>query len=191
MATKARTGIFPSKINPSTGCFVSVTYRHDRIKEGESFCITSCDNFGSAGGGRTETNFIFSNISGKWVNFNFRLRSSGGVHAIFAEDVSITTPATTLNRINHYRNDSSSLGYIQVTQDPATTTGGTDIWESFLGDTTSDNINNDSVTLVESGEQMILKPNIRYRLKLTPMNTAIEKVTCCSYFTWYVEKDIE
>lgn len=193
MATKARTGIFPSNVDPVTGALYTIPHRHAKIHGERSFYHKTVENFGSNDSNRTEMNYLLitPSVASLWkCHFNFKIRASGGLSIEVYEGTTVSAAGTGLNEINHDRN-SSIVANLQVEIDCTVNDIGLLLWQGKIGDTISDTIDNSEVTLVNSDEEMILKAATNYLIYIAPRNTVIADVVCDTYLTWYEHQDIE
>jgi len=193
MPTRARTGIFPGRVDPVSGGLYNIPHRHARIHDSRSFYMATYDNFGSNDTNRTDMNFTIQTptaASGWLCHFNFKLRVSGGLFAEFYEAAVIDSAGNQLTCRNHDRNSSTASNLV-IRRDSTLTSSGTSIWKQETGDTITDIIYDTKLTLVNSDEEMILKSDTTYLLYLEPLTSTIANVVCNTYMSWYEHQKVE
>lgn len=188
MPTRARTGIFPHRIDHTTGANTGVDYGHKEVHSGDAYYVT-----GVATLDNTDTfSFIIetSNTS-KWLHLEWLLESQANITVQMREGVTFAFAAE-FEPCVHNRNrnfaDTDSSVYSSTEFSTVVATGGDLIYNwSAGGAAAGPNAGRSPMDKRDTGE-IVLKQNTKYEIRMT---STVNANVCSMYLTWYEHTNAE
>lgn len=189
MPTRARTGIYPGRIDQVTSALVAIDYEHKEVHSGDSYFITK-----TATRDDTDLMNIFFDVPdvAKKIHLEWLTEAQANCLVQLVEDVTPTWEMPNLlqqrNRNRCYDDTDSimegKINYFQGTSG----TGGTVIWEWSAGGASGNPNAGRSPTVNRSLNEVVLKPGLVYEFRVT---SNVDSNVISVYMTWYEHADVE
>jgi len=189
MPTRARTGIYPGRVDQATSALVAIDYEHKEVHSGDSYFVTYTESIDS-----TETINIFFDVPSvtKKLHMEWLTEAQANCLVELVENVTnVFEEVVTLQPRNRNRNfnDTDSIMDTRIYSSGGLDgTGGTVIWKWSAGGAAANPNAGRSPTVNRSLNEIVFKPGFIYEFRIT---SNVDDNVISVYMTWYEHADVE